>query len=145
MQWFFVLDSQKIRLSDIIFHQRFLMTYLSLIFVCVGCLAQELKINRKYTAIKLWLDTKLHQIRIQLSKPLDQRFLIVREPLIFICVLHRPKFFSEIFVTYLCMIFVCVKLSQVRTWLSTTLNQCFSMTYSSLVFAYVGCSACAHD
>ena len=27
------------------------------------CLAQQLKINRKYTALKQWLETKLRQVR----------------------------------------------------------------------------------
>ena len=53
--------TEKTPLSDIIFHEPFLMT---LIFVCAGFLAQQLKINRKYTTIKRWLDTKLHQIRL---------------------------------------------------------------------------------
>ena len=48
-------------------NQRFLMT---LIFVCAGCLAQQLKINHKYTTIKQWFSTKLHQIRTWLSRPL---------------------------------------------------------------------------
>ena len=40
--------------------QRFLMM---LFFVCVGCLAQQLKISRQYTTVKRWLDTKLGQVR----------------------------------------------------------------------------------
>ena len=45
------------------------------IFECKGCLTQQLKINRKYTTIKRWLDTKLRQIRTSLSRPLNQCFL----------------------------------------------------------------------
>ena len=37
-------------------NQRFLMT---LIFVCVGCLAQQSKVNRKYNTIKRLFTTKL--------------------------------------------------------------------------------------
>ena len=42
--------------------QCFLMTYSSLILVCESCLAQQLKISHKYTTIKCWLGTKLHQV-----------------------------------------------------------------------------------
>ena len=51
-------------MDRLVLNQRFLMT---LIFVCARCLAQQLKINRKYTTIKRWLGTKL-------SRPLNQRF-----------------------------------------------------------------------
>ena len=34
-------------------NQHFLITYSSLIFVCVGCLAQQLKISGEYIAIKV--------------------------------------------------------------------------------------------
>ena len=46
--------------SEISPQSTFLMTYLSLIVVCVGRHAQQLKINRKYTTIKRWLDTSVH-------------------------------------------------------------------------------------
>ena len=71
------------------------MMYLLLIFVWIGCLAQELKINRKYTAIKLWLDTKLRQIRIWLSKPLSQRFLIVRKSRILYAYYTDQRFLAK--------------------------------------------------
>ena len=54
-----------------------------LIFVCVGCLTQQLKINCKYITIKWWFSTKLHQIRTWLSRPLNQRFLMTYSSLIF--------------------------------------------------------------
>ena len=41
-------------------NQRFLMM---LFFVCVGYLAQQLKISHQYTTVKRWLDTKLRQVR----------------------------------------------------------------------------------
>ena len=45
------------------------MTFLSLIFICVGCHAQQLKINRKYITIKRLLDTKpdVHMIKVDPS------------------------------------------------------------------------------
>ena len=46
------------------------------------------------------------------SRPLNQRFSIVRASLIFVCISQRPTFFSGIFTAYLYMIFVCVKLSR---------------------------------
>ena len=61
------------------------------------CLAQQLKINCKYTIINWWLETKLRQVCIWLRRPLNQCFLIVRASLIFVCVWHRPTFFSGIF------------------------------------------------
>ena len=33
------------------------VSLMTLIFICVGCVAQPLKINRKYTTIKRWLET----------------------------------------------------------------------------------------
>ena len=51
--------------------QRFLITYSPLIFVYVGCVAQQLKIKRKYTTIKQYLGTKLRQFR---NDPLKQCF-----------------------------------------------------------------------
>ena len=59
---------------------------MALIFVCTGCLAQQLKINRKYNTIKHWFSTKLRQICTTLSRPLNQRFLMAYSLLIFVCV-----------------------------------------------------------
>ena len=67
--------------------QRFLMTYSPLIFVCVGCFAQQLKINSKYTTITQWLGTKLRQFR---NDPLNQRF-----------------FFNDVLIAYFCIVFAC--------------------------------------
>ena len=51
----------------------FLMTYSPLIFLSVRCLAQQLKINRKYTTIKRWLKTQLSQVRLlYLSKVINK-------------------------------------------------------------------------
>ena len=48
---------------------------ITLIFVCIDCLTHQLKINRKYTTVKRWLDTKLRQIRTSLSRPLNDVFI----------------------------------------------------------------------
>ena len=54
-------------------NERFLMTYSPLIFLSVRCLAQQLKINRKYTTIKRWLKTQLSQVRLlYLSKVINK-------------------------------------------------------------------------
>ena len=67
-------------------NQNFLIMYSPLIFVCVGSLAQKLKINCKYSTIKQCLGTKLHQF---CNDPLNQRF------------------FNNVLIAHFCMIFVC--------------------------------------
>ena len=68
-------------------NQRFLITHSPLIFVWVKCLAQQLKINHKYTTIKQWLRTKLSQFR---NDPLNQCF------------------FNDIFIAYFYVVFASV-------------------------------------
>ena len=73
----------------LVLNQRFLITYSLLIFVCVGCLAHQLKINRKYTTTKQWLGTNLHQFR---NDPLNQRFfLMTYSSLIFVWFLYALR------------------------------------------------------
>ena len=70
----------------LVLNQSFLIMYSPLIFVCVGCLPQQLKINRKYITIKQCLGTKLRQF---CNYPLNQRF------------------FNDVLIAYFCMVFVC--------------------------------------
>ena len=44
-------------------NQLLLLAYSLLIFLCPGCLSQQLKISGKYSTIKRWFSTKLRQVR----------------------------------------------------------------------------------
>ena len=59
---FFILP-QFFQCGLVTSNQLFLMTYSSFIFLCPGCLAQQLKISGKYNTIKRWFSTKLRQVR----------------------------------------------------------------------------------
>ena len=68
----------------LVLNQRFLMTYSSLIFVCVSRLAHQLKINHKYTTIKQWLGNIVRDTAIE-----DKRWYIA---CFFECTLNCPRY-----------------------------------------------------
>ena len=103
--WFFVSDSQKNRLSDTIFYQRFLIVHSPIIFNCMDC--PRLVLNQRFlmtysSLIFIWF----LYAQIALVLVLNQRFLIVLASLIF-CMRRMSRHLNQRFVAeYSQLVFV---------------------------------------
>ena len=84
----FLIGKGQNFMDRLFLNQRFLITYSSLIFLCMGCLAQQLKIDRKYNTYFFLMYTKLQQnlcMHGYVRLVLNQRFLITYS-LLLLCV-----------------------------------------------------------
>ena len=103
--WFFVSDSQKKRLSDTIFYQRFLIVHSPISFNCMGCprLVLNQRVLMTYSSL---IFIRFLYAQIALVLVLNQRFLTALASLIF-CMRRMSGHLNQRFIAeYSQLIFV---------------------------------------